>query len=146
MLNWRERATFLLHRNLRNLLPLGGYKTGHHHHLHQMADMTRPAEEVRSPPATTEHTPLLHKTSENSEPAIPTDLTARLYASHFLSTWNSRVFEFGAVLYLATIFPGTLLPVSVYAIARGAAAIAFSPGVGRWVDTGDRLGVVRVSV
>lgn len=111
-----------------------------------MADMTRPAEEVRSPPATTEHTPLLHKTSENSEPAIPTDLTARLYASHFLSTWNSRVFEFGAVLYLATIFPGTLLPVSVYAIARGAAAIAFSPGVGRWVDTGDRLGVVRVSV
>ncbi|KAJ3728187.1 hypothetical protein DFJ43DRAFT_1085170 [Lentinula guzmanii] len=38
-----------------------------------------------------------------------------LYISHFLSTWNSRVFEFGAVLYLATIYPGTLLPMSIYA-------------------------------
>ena len=111
----------------------------------QMAEPAQPA--ARSPPVTTEHTPLLHKTpTETSGAAIPADLTARLYASHFLSTWNSRVFEFGAVLYLAAIFPGTLLPVSVYAIARGAAAIAFSPGVGRWVDTGDRLGVVRVSV
>ncbi|KDN70432.1 putative iron transporter [Colletotrichum sublineola] len=42
----------------------------------------------------------------------------RLYLSHFLSTWNSRMFEFAAVLYLATIFPGTLLPMSLYALTR----------------------------
>jgi iron-regulated transporter 1 len=27
----------------------------------------------------------------------------RLYVSHLLSTWNSGVFEFGSVLYLAAI-------------------------------------------
>ncbi|MDI1486552.1 MAG: hypothetical protein OHK93_005783 [Ramalina farinacea] len=70
----------------------------------------------------------------------------RLYVSHFLSTWNSRVFEFGAVLYLATIFPGTLLPMSIYAFARGLAAILFAPAVGQYIDKGDRLQVVRLSI
>ncbi|TDZ15860.1 Solute carrier family 40 member 1 [Colletotrichum orbiculare MAFF 240422] len=70
----------------------------------------------------------------------------RLYLSHFLSTWNSRVFEFGAVLYLATIFPGTLLPMSVYAFTRGVAAILFASVVGQYIDSGDRLQVVRTSI
>ena len=70
----------------------------------------------------------------------------RLYVSHFLSTWNSRVFEFGAVLFLARIFPGTLLPPSIYALVRAASAICFAPLVGRYVDQGDRLKVVRLSI
>ncbi|KAL7934446.1 Ferroporti-1 [Trichoderma chlorosporum] len=70
----------------------------------------------------------------------------RLYVSHFLSTWNSRVFEFGAVLYLAAIFPGTLLPMSLYALVRGLSAIVFAPVVGWYIDTGNRLQVVRVSI
>ena len=70
----------------------------------------------------------------------------RLFISHFLSTWNSRVFEFGAVLYLASIFPKTLLPMSVYAITRGGAAIVFSPAIGRYIDTSNRLQVVRFSI
>ncbi|KAI9928175.1 hypothetical protein MW887_002208 [Aspergillus wentii] len=41
---------------------------------------------------------------------------ARLYISHFLSTWNSRMFEFGAVLFLAFIFQETLLYASLYAL------------------------------
>lgn len=69
-----------------------------------------------------------------------------LYVSHVLSAWNSRLFQFGAVLYLAAIFPGTLLPMSVYAIARGLAAIVFAPAVGHYIDHGDRLQVVRVSI
>lgn len=73
-------------------------------------------------------------------------IARRLYVSHFLSTWNSRVFEFGAVLYLATIFPGTLLPMSVYAFARGLAAIMFAPAVGQYIDGGNRLQVVRISI
>lgn len=77
---------------------------------------------------------------------IPADLSVRLYVSHFLSTWNSRVFEFGAVLYLATIFPGTLLPMSIYALIRGASAIVFSPAIGQYIDTADRLQVVRLSI
>lgn len=70
----------------------------------------------------------------------------RLYISHFLSTWNSRVFEFGAVLFIAAVFPRDLRPPSVYALLRAAAAIAFSPAVGRYVDAADRLEVVRFSI
>lgn len=73
-------------------------------------------------------------------------IARRLYISHFLSTWNSRVFEFGSVLYLASIFPNTLLPMSVYALVRGASAILLSQAVGWYIDTRDRLRVVRVSI
>ncbi|KAI9782194.1 MAG: hypothetical protein M1839_005308 [Geoglossum umbratile] len=82
--------------------------------------------------------------SQGNQP--PARVVNRLYISHFLSTWNSRVFEFGAVLYLASIFPGTLLPMSVYALARGASAILFSPAVGQYIDTNNRLQVVRLSI
>lgn len=77
---------------------------------------------------------------------ISTRTTYRLYVSHFLSTWNSRVFEFGAVLYLATVYPGTLLPMSAYALSRGLVAILFSSAVGHYIDVGNRLQVVRVSI
>lgn len=50
------------------------------------------------------------------------------------------------MLYLASIFPNTLLPMSVYALARGASAILFSQAVGWYIDTRDRLRVVRVSI
>lgn len=95
-----------------------------------------------------ECSPLL-STGENTRHAshqVPTRIAQRLYISHFLSTWNSRVFEFGAVLYLATIFPGTLLPMSIYAFVRGLSAIAFAPAIGLYIDTGNRLQVVRVSI
>ncbi|KAI5265069.1 hypothetical protein E4T47_08621 [Aureobasidium subglaciale] len=86
----------------------------------------------------------------NTEDTAPVDvstcLKTRLYVSHFLSTWNSRVFEFGAVLYLAAIYPGTLLPMSVYALSRGLAAILFAPAVGQYIDRANRLTVVRLSI
>ncbi|RSM12618.1 hypothetical protein CEP52_002304 [Fusarium oligoseptatum] len=47
---------------------------------------------------------------------------------------------------MATIFPGTLMPMSVYAFVRGLSAIAFAPAVGMYIDTGNRLQVVRVSI
>ncbi|KAK0624268.1 Ferroporti-1 [Immersiella caudata] len=77
---------------------------------------------------------------------IPPNLPLHLYISHFLSTWNSRVFEFGAVLFLASIYPDTLLPMSIYALVRSASAILFARIVGRWIDEGDRLVVVRASI
>ena len=75
-----------------------------------------------------------------------TRTSQRLCVSHFLSTWNSRLFEFGATLFLATIFPGTLLPLSVYALARSLSAIFLSPSVGRYIDNNNRLVVVRLSI
>lgn len=74
------------------------------------------------------------------------DIRYRLYVSHFLSTWNSRVFEFGAVLMLAHIYADTLLPASLYALVRAASAICLSPMVGRHVDREDRLKVLRRSI
>lgn len=92
-----------------------------------------------------ETSPLLPPSNVQDDRVSPR-ISRRLYLSHFLSTWNSRVFEFGAVLYLATIFPGTLLPMSVYALTRGLSAIFFASAVGHYIDVGNRLNVVRVSI
>lgn len=89
-----------------------------------------------------ERTALLEPARHHVSPTV----SRRLYVSHFLSTWNSRVFEFGAVLYLAAVFPGTLLPMSLYALVRGLSAIIFAPAIGWYIDTGNRLQVVRVSI
>ena len=83
---------------------------------------------------------------DDTQGQVPTRIAYRLYTSHFLSTWNSRVFEFGAVLYLASVYPGTLLPMSAYALSRGLAAIIFAPAVGHYIDIGNRLQVVRLSI
>jgi solute carrier family 40 (iron-regulated transporter), member 1 len=110
--------------------------------------MTRlPSSTAREP----EEAPLLAGTDENglqtsTPPEVFSSIKQRLYVSHFLSTWNSRVFEFGAVLYLADVFPNTLLPMSIYACTRGAAAILLSPAVGKYIDMGNRLQVVRLSI
>jgi hypothetical protein len=69
-----------------------------------------------------------------------------LYTSHFLSAWNSRLFEFGAFLFLANIFPNTLLPASTYALARAASAAILSPVLGCFIDKANRLAVVRLSI
>jgi iron-regulated transporter 1 len=94
-------------------------------------------------PSPTDETPLLRNVDDHDHPG---PLTRALYISHFLSTCNARIFEFGAVLFLAELFPGTLLPASVYALVRAASAILLSPGVGHYVDTGNRLQIVRVSI
>ncbi|KAF8634919.1 hypothetical protein AX15_000660 [Amanita polypyramis BW_CC] len=77
---------------------------------------------------------------------IKPGISKQLYVSHFLSAWNSRLFEFGATLFLATIFPGSLLQTSVYALVRSLSAIVFSPAVGRYIDNNNRLVVVRLSI
>lgn len=69
-----------------------------------------------------------------------------LYISHFLSTWNSRLFEFGAFLFLANIYPNTLLPASVYALSRAASAAILSPVLGGYIDRVNRLSIVRMSI
>ena len=70
----------------------------------------------------------------------------KLYLSHALSTWNARAFEFGAVIFLSAIFPGTLFYASIYALIRALAAFVFSAQVGKWVDSGGRLRVVRHTI
>jgi iron-regulated transporter 1 len=73
-------------------------------------------------------------------------LLLKLYVSHFLSTWNSRMFEFGAVLFIASLRPNTLLYTSVYALVRSLAAAILSSRVGAYVDNSNRLSAVRNSI
>ncbi|KAI1212731.1 Ferroporti-1 [Annulohypoxylon truncatum] len=112
-----------------------------------MADDQRPDARL----ASDEQAPLLHNDERRpdgntSGHDVSRRVASKLYVSHFLSTWNSRVFEFGAVIYLASIYPGTLLPMSIYALARGLSAILFATAVGHYIDTGNRLQVVRLSI
>ncbi|EIN12945.1 hypothetical protein PUNSTDRAFT_82439 [Punctularia strigosozonata HHB-11173 SS5] len=100
--------------------------------------------------ADAEQAPFLDTSSNpanfNSSSQQSQHIARRLYISHFFSTWNSRLFEFGAVLFLAAVYPDTLLPASIYALVRAGAAIIICPVLGRYVDTGDRLQVVRFSI
>lgn len=82
----------------------------------------------------------------SARPGIPSAISRRLYISHFLSTWNSRSFEFASVLFLASIFLATLLPLSIYALVRSTSAIIFAPIIGRAIDRSNRLAVVRFSI
>jgi iron-regulated transporter 1 len=70
----------------------------------------------------------------------------RLYISHTLSTWNARTFEFGAVIFLSAIFPGTLFFASCYALFRSAAAAILGSWIGDLVDRQNRLFIVRQSI
>lgn len=78
--------------------------------------------------------------------SVPRSIAFRLYTSHFLSTWNSRLFEFGAALFLTSVFPGTLLPVSIYSLVRNAGYIVFAQLVGKWINRGNRLNVIRTLI
>lgn len=64
---------------------------------------------------------------------------AKLYISHTLTAWTSRAFEFGAVIFLAAVFPGTLFYASCYALIRSIAATLLSSYIGNLVDQTDRL-------
>lgn len=70
----------------------------------------------------------------------------RLYISHSLSTWNSRMFEFGAFLFLAGLFPGTLLFASIYALSRSLAVSLLSSWIGGVMDKSNRLSTIRSSI
>ncbi|KAI4728647.1 hypothetical protein E4T49_03604 [Aureobasidium sp. EXF-10728] len=82
-----------------------------------------------------------------SNPEYPSShIRSKLYTSHFLSAWNSRLFEFGAVLFISTIFPGTLFPASIYALTRSASVVIFSTLIGRLIDRSERMYLIRLSI
>jgi iron-regulated transporter 1 len=56
------------------------------------------------------------------------------------------MFEFGAVLFLASIFQGTLLYASVYALVRSASAVVLSSWLGSKMDRSNRLVAIRHSI
>jgi len=71
---------------------------------------------------------------------------ARFYTSHFLFTWNDRVWEFASVILLISAYPQTLLPSSVFGLVTTASAIIFGPVLGRLLDSTVRLKSVRLAI
>lgn len=108
-------------------------------------DRLAPTDESQDPESET----LLHpfEVLDSGDSISPPTLSVKaLYISHLLSTLNSRIFELGAILFLARLFSGGLLEVSIYAIVRSAAAITFAPYIGTYIDNGNRKTVVWVSI
>ena len=68
------------------------------------------------------------------------------YTSHFLFTWNDRVWEFASVILLIAAYPLTLLPSSVFGLTTTASAILLGPTVGRWFDATVRINGVRSAI
>jgi iron-regulated transporter 1 len=68
------------------------------------------------------------------------------YTSHFLFTWNDRVWEFASVIFLIAAYPQTLLPSSIFGLVTTASAILFGPAIGRWFDAHERLMSVRAAI
>ncbi|KXJ91986.1 hypothetical protein Micbo1qcDRAFT_58857 [Microdochium bolleyi] len=85
-----------------------------------------------------EHILLQPSSDGHSEQGHSGGLTRRqawnLYLSHALSTWNARGYEFGAVLFTAAAYPGTLVAASARMIIIYFAMIVFSSSIGNWVD------------
>ncbi|KKA28837.1 hypothetical protein TD95_000281, partial [Thielaviopsis punctulata] len=102
-----------------------------------------PSSPQPSSPASLHITP---DTSSSPPPPSPAFITHRICISHFLSAWNSRIFEFGAILFLVACFPATLLPVSLYALGRSFVGFLVAPALGVLVDSGDRLAVIRAAI
>ena len=82
----------------------------------------------------------------NGPPGDEASFTRPLYVSHFLTTMNSRVFEFGAILFLAGMYPNSLTEVSTYAIVRSACAIFVAPKLGPYIDRSNRRTTVQYSI
>ncbi|KAI8816997.1 Ferroporti-1 [Fimicolochytrium jonesii] len=66
-----------------------------------------------------------------------------LCLSYFFTTWSVRADEWATAIFLAYIFPDTLLQVSLYTLVVTASAIIFSSSIGRRVDTARRLVGIR---
>lgn len=117
-----------------------------HRLLHQSRSITPGHDDDDSGERRNENLALSDWDDHETGAGVPRSIAIRLYVSHFLSTWNSRLFEFGAALFLTAVFPGTLLPVSIYSLVRNAGYIVCSQPLGAWINKGNRLNVVRTSI
>ena len=67
---------------------------------------------------------------------------AMLFASHFLSAWGDRMWQFAVPLLFMNIFLD-LSFAALYALVVYSACVQFMPSVGEWVDCQHRLVVQR---
>ncbi|KZT57707.1 polyketide synthase [Calocera cornea HHB12733] len=83
---------------------------------------------------------------ESAVPVVSWRSILLLSASHLSSSWSDRTLEFAVPLYLITLFPGTLLPSSLFGFLTTGASILLSNAVGNYVDHAPRLRAVRAFI
>jgi solute carrier family 40 (iron-regulated transporter), member 1 len=77
---------------------------------------------------------------------LKTNDLLKLYISHFLTSWNNRLYEFASYLFIIEIFPKSLLYISIYGFCTTLSAIIFSNKIGNWIDIEFRLKVIRITI
>lgn len=74
-------------------------------------------------------------TEETSQDVTTTNWQlAALYTTHTISMWNSRCYEFAAVLFTTFAYPHTLTVASLRGLTANLACLLFAPAVGRWCN------------
>ena len=68
---------------------------------------------------------------------------AMLFASHFLSAWGDRMWQFAVPLLLMEMFIDNFTPTAIYALVVYSSCVQFMPSIGTWVDQKHRLYVQR---
>ncbi|CAK4320226.1 unnamed protein product [Aphanomyces euteiches] len=69
-----------------------------------------------------------------------------MYASHFMSSWGDRMWQFAMPLLFMEIFVDTLLPSALFSLIVYVVGVLAVPSVGAWIDHTNRLRVMRVSI
>ncbi|OQR94694.1 Ferroportin (FP) Family [Achlya hypogyna] len=89
---------------------------------------------------------------------VQSRIRAYLYASHFLSAWGDRMWQFAVPLLFMEIFVDTLLPSALFSLVRftpvlfttiGVAyivGVAAVPSLGQWLDRSNRMRVLSISI
>lgn len=64
--------------------------------------------------------------------------------SVFFSAWGDRLWTFAVGLYLVKLTPGSLQLTAIYGLVLTSTAFMFSPIIGNWIDSKNRLKAVRL--
>ena len=72
--------------------------------------------------------------------------TTHLYASHFLSAFGDRLWQFAIPVLFMEIWDQTLLPSAIFSFAIYSSSLLFMPAIGTWVDRSPRLPMIRTSI
>ncbi|RDD36896.1 Solute carrier family 40 member 1 [Trichoplax sp. H2] len=75
-----------------------------------------------------------------------TSPTTLICIGHFLSSWGDRMWVFVVGLFLVRLNITSLLLTAIYGLTLAITAIVFAPVFGDWVDSSDRLRVVKITL
>ena len=94
-----------------------------------------------------DHSSASHTLLSGGNALRPSDMkTMHLYASHFLSAFGDRMWQFAIPVLFMEVWDQTLLPSAIFSFAIYSASLLFMPAIGTWVDRSPRLPMIRTSI